>query len=446
MKSPVILLASLCLAAASLAETAKNLAIDPKPRDGNWVKRHESFNEVSKKGEVQLVFLGDSITQGWEGNGKEAWAKTWAPLKAANFGIGGDRTEHVIWRLQNGNFDGIKPKLIVLMIGTNNTGHQGRPAAEHGGVVYTSSAEQTAEGVKMILDILGKKLPETKVLLLGIFPRGATKDDAVYVFTKDGKFVRSMLPQMKGGGHGLDITVEQGPEAGVEDDVEVLYHCDVNRRRVLKTTLDGAVLWEKGAPVEAEFEGKKIYANENDWNPTNVAFHPNGDIFVGDGYGKSFVHIFSKDGAWKQTIAGPGSGEGQVSGPHGLWWDDRVGTLAVADRSNNRIQYFAENGAGKPWKHVSFVKDAMRQPCHFKTRGDLLLVPDLSSAVELLGKDNKAVAVLGDGHPTNLRGAARKDFIPGKFVHPHSATFLADGSILVVEWVPIGRVTRLVKV
>jgi len=65
------------------------------------------------------------------------------------------------------------------MIGTNNTGHQNRPIPEHGGVVYTSSAEQTAEGVKMILDILGKKLPETKVLLLGIFPRGATKEDAM---------------------------------------------------------------------------------------------------------------------------------------------------------------------------------------------------------------------------------------------------------------------------
>jgi lysophospholipase L1-like esterase len=179
MKSLVISFLSLCVAAVGLAETAKNLAIDPKPREGGWVKRHESFNAISKQGEAQLVFLGDSITQGWEGNGKEAWAKTWAPLKAANFGIGGDRTEHVIWRLQNGNFDGIKPKLVVLMIGTNNTGHQGRPAVEHGGVVYTSSAEQTAEGVKMILDILGKKLPETKVLLLGIFPRGATKDDAM---------------------------------------------------------------------------------------------------------------------------------------------------------------------------------------------------------------------------------------------------------------------------
>lgn len=179
MKFPTLLLISFCIAATGFAETAKNLAIDPKPRDAGWMKHHESFNEISKKGEARLVFLGDSITQGWGKNGKEVWNKTWAPLKAANFGIGGDRTEHVIWRLQHGNFDGIKPKLVVLMIGTNNTGHQGRPAAEHGGVAYASSAGQTAEGVKMILDLLGKKLPETKVLLLGIFPRGATKDDAM---------------------------------------------------------------------------------------------------------------------------------------------------------------------------------------------------------------------------------------------------------------------------
>ena len=87
MKLHALLLASLCFAATSIAETAKNLAIDPKPRDGGWIKRHESFNVISKKGEAQLVFLGDSITQGWEGNGKEVWAKTWAPLKAANCGV-----------------------------------------------------------------------------------------------------------------------------------------------------------------------------------------------------------------------------------------------------------------------------------------------------------------------------------------------------------------------
>ena len=73
-------------------------------------QKHESFNVISKQGEAPLVFLGDSITAGWKGRGKEVWAKHWAPLKAANFGIGGDRTEHILWRLQNGNYDGLKPE------------------------------------------------------------------------------------------------------------------------------------------------------------------------------------------------------------------------------------------------------------------------------------------------------------------------------------------------
>ncbi len=265
----------------------------------------------------------------------------------------------------------------------------------------------------------------------------ATKDDAIYVFSSDGKFTRSMCPEFKGGGHGLDVRTEDG--------VEYLYHCDVNRRRIAKSTLDGKILWERGAPTDATFNGAKMYTTQDDWNPTNVAFCPSGEIFVGDGYGKSFVHCYTKDGAYRETICGPGSAEGQVSQPHGLWWDDRKGLLAVADRANRRIQYFAPTEKGQPWKHVAFVTVGMRQPCHFKTNGELLLVPDLSSVVTLLDKNNAVVASLCDGDPTNLRGAAREAFIPGKFVHPHSATFLADGSILVVEWVPNGRVTRLAR-
>jgi lysophospholipase L1-like esterase len=137
----------------------------------------KSFNAISKQGEAQLVFLGDSITHGWEGKGKAIWTKEWAPLKAANFGIGGDRTEHVLWRLENGNFDGLKPKAIVLMIGTNNTGHQGRPQKELNGAVYECTAEQTAEGIKAILGQLQQKCPNAKILVLGIFPRGADKND-----------------------------------------------------------------------------------------------------------------------------------------------------------------------------------------------------------------------------------------------------------------------------
>jgi lysophospholipase L1-like esterase len=167
---------ALLFAAAVLLSGCANYAVQPVLHPGTE-KRHESFNEISKKGEAQLVFLGDSITHGWEGKGKAVWTKDWAPLKAANFGIGGDRTEHVLWRLENGNFDGLKPKAIVLMIGTNNTGHQGRPQKELNGAVYECTAEQTAEGIKAILGQLRQKCPDAKILVLGIFPRGANKED-----------------------------------------------------------------------------------------------------------------------------------------------------------------------------------------------------------------------------------------------------------------------------
>lgn len=171
MKPTLLLLALLGFASTVFADVKSHVATTPLQRpEAGPQARHEKFNEISKQGEAQLVFLGDSITQGWEGKGKAAWEQYFAPLKAANFGIGADRTEHVIWRLENGNFEGLKPKLVVLMIGTNNTGHQGRNN-------YVCSAEQTAEGVKKILEQLQKKTPETKVLVLGIFPRGENAQD-----------------------------------------------------------------------------------------------------------------------------------------------------------------------------------------------------------------------------------------------------------------------------
>lgn len=166
------LTALLLLAATLQAAPPPHVATTPVSRpEARNQERHARFNAISQQGEAQLVFLGDSITQGWEKNGQAAWEEYFAPLKAANFGIGGDRTEHVLWRLQNGNFDGLQPKLVVLMIGTNNTGHQGRDG-------YACTAEQTADGVRAILDTLAAKCPNTKVLLLGIFPRGENASDA----------------------------------------------------------------------------------------------------------------------------------------------------------------------------------------------------------------------------------------------------------------------------
>ncbi len=137
----------------------ENDAIKPVPRDGGWVKRHESFNARVKQGNVDLLFIGDSITQGWEGNGKDAWAKHFTPRNAVNLGIGGDRTQHVLWRLDNGNIEGVKPKLAVIMIGTNNA--------------RSNKPEETAAGVTAIVTKLREKLPEMKILLLAIFPREA---------------------------------------------------------------------------------------------------------------------------------------------------------------------------------------------------------------------------------------------------------------------------------
>lgn len=138
-----------------------------------WKQRHEQCVETTKKGGVDLVFLGDSITQGWEGPGKATWDVEFAPLKAANFGFSGDRTEHVLWRLANGEIVGLSPKLVMIMIGTNNIGHG------------SSNATQTARGVKMIVDTLLTKLPKTKILLLGIFPRGEAPNDPMRLAVAD---------------------------------------------------------------------------------------------------------------------------------------------------------------------------------------------------------------------------------------------------------------------
>ncbi len=146
------------LAAGSVCACAQAPAtVTPQPREGSWMTQHEDFLKIAQAGNVDLLFLGDSITQGWKGAPK-TWDRFYGPRKAANFGIGGDRTEHVLWRIQNGELKGIEPKVVVLMIGTNNSGG--------------NTPDEIAQGVSAIVDELRSRLPRTKVLLLGVFPRG----------------------------------------------------------------------------------------------------------------------------------------------------------------------------------------------------------------------------------------------------------------------------------
>jgi len=151
------LLTAMALFASANAQDAKkdNPAAKPLNRDNG---RHKRFLKIVAKGEADVIFLGDSITQGWEGAGRKVWAKNIAPLKAVNLGIGGDQTGHVLWRITEGKeLAPIQPKLAVIMIGTNNMGRH--------------SAEQIAGAVKAIVEELRKQKPKMKILVLAIFPR-----------------------------------------------------------------------------------------------------------------------------------------------------------------------------------------------------------------------------------------------------------------------------------
>jgi lysophospholipase L1-like esterase len=147
-------------------------------------KRHEQFLKVVEKGDAGVIFIGDSITQGWEGAGKKVWADSFTKYKPVNLGIGGEQTTHVLWRITEGKeLEPINPKLAVIMIGTNNMGGH--------------TPEQIAGGVKKIVETLQEKKPDMKILLLGIFPRSAKADDKIRVKVNDTNKLLSKLGDNK---------------------------------------------------------------------------------------------------------------------------------------------------------------------------------------------------------------------------------------------------------
>ena len=180
---PIVVAAAFWAASASLAQNTnetgtnassvqvtnaivQNTAIIPVPRDPKWIARHEGFVQEAKRGGIEVLFMGDSITDGWRNRGSNVWNKYYAPRHAANFGISGDRTQHVLWRMDNGELDGIKPKVVVLMIGTNNTGNE----RDH--KTPCNTVPEIIAGVQAVVRELRAKLPDSKILLLAIFPRG----------------------------------------------------------------------------------------------------------------------------------------------------------------------------------------------------------------------------------------------------------------------------------
>ena len=144
------------------ADAEINMAVTPEERD---IDRFREQSSRMEEGDVDLLWVGDSITHFWETTGKEVFDKYYGSRKAMNFAISGDRTGHVIWRIQHSPMSKINPKMAVVMIGTNNVGHN------------SSSPAQTIEGIQIIVDMLRDQYPKMNILLLEVFPRGAAPDD-----------------------------------------------------------------------------------------------------------------------------------------------------------------------------------------------------------------------------------------------------------------------------
>jgi hypothetical protein len=263
--------------------------------------------------------------------------------------------------------------------------------------------------------------------------------DSMVIFDHKGKFVKSWGKEFKGGAHGLHISREGSNE--------FLYLCDTKRAVVVKTTLNGEEVFSLGYPDESEAYKPGADGKKKKYSPTNLAIAPNGDLYVGDGYGSSYINQYDKNGKYIRTFGGVGKEPGQLNCPHGLILDNRgpEPILMVADRANNRIQTFTLEG-----KHIAFISGT-NLPCYFDffKNGDTV-VPDLGARVTLMDSKNQVIENLGDDSAANnwkeTRKLTRDAFKPGKFVCPHGACFDHAGNIFVVEWVEVGRVSKLRKV
>jgi lysophospholipase L1-like esterase len=153
------------VAAAEAADLDASAAVQ-KQDDGAFLKLHEEILQRAKAGPIDLLFLGDSITARWQ-LAPHIWEAYYGRYHPANFGVGGDKTQNVIWRIQNGELDGIHPRVVVFLLGTNNTGSNNAPG---------NSADEIIAADSKILGMIHEKIPEAKVLVLGIFPRGKRKN------------------------------------------------------------------------------------------------------------------------------------------------------------------------------------------------------------------------------------------------------------------------------
>jgi len=288
---------------------------------------------------------------------------------------------------------------------------------------------------------------------------------SIRTFKPDGTLVSAFGDDLGNGVHGMTLAVDAAAAVGAGSDAatgaaldalaagagdsttadeERLYFVHFARHEWFKSTLDGTILIQRGAPMES---GK--YESADQFAPTSIAVAPDGTIFVADGYGRNWIHVYDSEGNWRSCFGGPGSEVGQLSCAHGVWVDTRgaargeVPTLLVADRENHRIQRFGLDG--KPLGVIAAAPD-LRRPCKLQQHGEFLVVPDLAGRVTVLDGANRVVAQLGDNPDEALRaenGVPREKWVDGQFLAPHSAAWDEAGNLYVMDWNRWGRLTAL---
>ncbi len=262
-------------------------------------------------------------------------------------------------------------------------------------------------------------------------------DPAVLIFAADGTLQDAW-------GHGF--LSAHGMTLVEEDGTEYLWLTDENSAAVVKTTLDGAIVQSLQKPSHP------VYATGR-YVPTWIGvaeerYGGNGDIWVADGYGSSYVHRYDRSGRYLQSINGEEGEAGAFRCPHALWVDHRrtEPRLYIADRGNRRIQVYDLEG--------SFQKacgaDILTSPCGFVTYGDWLLIPELRARLTILDGEDHLVGYLGSneqvcdipGWPNHESALIRE----GKFNSPHGMAVDSAGNLFVVEWIIGGRITKLEKI
>jgi hypothetical protein len=198
--------------------------------------------------------------------------------------------------------------------------------------------------------------------------------------------------------------------------------------------------------------------------PTNINFLPDGGVVVGDGYGSLYMMNYNAKGEMTKIYGGAGNTDGKFRTPHGNGYDARDPNhpmVVVCDRANARLQRFTPDGT---FISATTPKEVVLFPANARVRGDILLVPDLHCRISLFDKNNKPIVHLGEQTAEDTAWREKvvgslqakapdrpirvqpKEWLPGRFTHPHDATFDAAGNLIVVEWVSTGRITMLKKV